>query len=159
MHKRIVLVGKAASGKDYMRKQLEDKGFIYGHSYSTRPMREDEIDGEDYYFISETEFEIMKISDAFYEVAEFNGWFYGTTQEQFFNDDIFIMTPSGVCQIKAEDRKRTLVIYIDIDAKTRMERLLARNMPGDSVKRRIEADENDFKDFTDYDICISSPSF
>jgi hypothetical protein len=32
-------------------------------------------------------------------------------------------------------------------------------MPGDSVKRRIEADELDFSDFTDYDLRITNSDF
>jgi hypothetical protein len=32
-------------------------------------------------------------------------------------------------------------------------------MPGDSLDRRIEADENDFKNFINYDIKINNPNF
>jgi hypothetical protein len=32
-------------------------------------------------------------------------------------------------------------------------------MPGDSLERRIQADEEDFKDFTNYDIRITNPDF
>ena len=47
---KIILVGKGASGKDHLRKILEGRGFTYGISYTTRPPREGEIDGQDYYF-------------------------------------------------------------------------------------------------------------
>ena len=47
---KVILIGKAAAGKDHMRKVLEGRGFIYGTSYTTRPPREGEIDGQDYYF-------------------------------------------------------------------------------------------------------------
>ena len=53
---KIILIGKAAAGKDHMRKVLEGRGFTYGTSYTTRPPREGEIDGQDYYFISEKDF-------------------------------------------------------------------------------------------------------
>jgi hypothetical protein len=33
--KRIILVGKAASGKDNLRKRFEDQGFKYGVTYTT----------------------------------------------------------------------------------------------------------------------------
>ena len=49
---KVILIGKAAAGKDHMRKVLEGRGFTYGTSYTTRPPREGEIDGQDYYFIS-----------------------------------------------------------------------------------------------------------
>lgn len=70
---KIILVGKAASGKDHMRKILQGRGFKYGVSYTTRPKREGEIDGEDYYFVSEQEFKSGIINELWYEWVEFNG--------------------------------------------------------------------------------------
>jgi guanylate kinase len=37
--KRIILCGRAASGKDYLRKLLQEDGFKYQISYTTRPPR------------------------------------------------------------------------------------------------------------------------
>jgi guanylate kinase len=50
-------------------------------SYTTRPPREGETDGEDYYFLSRTEFEKMRDSDQFLEYAEVFGNFYGTGRQ------------------------------------------------------------------------------
>jgi guanylate kinase len=69
------------------------------------------------------------------------------------------MTPIGISHIKPEDRNDCTIFYIDIPIKERRERLLSRHMPGDSLNRRIEADENDFTNFTDYDIKINNPNF
>ena len=41
----------------------------------------------------------------------------------------------------------------------RMTRLSNRNMPGDSMDRRIEADEVDFAEFNDYDLRITNSDF
>jgi guanylate kinase len=157
---KIILAGKAASGKDHMRKILESRGFIYGISFTTRPPREGEIHGVDYYFLSEDEF-IQKIQENFwYEYVMFNGWYYGTSVDQFHNScNLFIMTPVGISHIKKEDRLSCTIIYIDIPFHIRKDRLLTRNMPGDSLIRRLEADENDFALFNDYDIKINNPSF
>jgi hypothetical protein len=37
--------------------------------------------------------------------------------------------------------------------------MASRNMPGDSVDRRIEADRKDFENFTNYNIRITNPDF
>lgn len=158
-HKRIVLVGKAASGKDHLRKKIESRGFKYAVSYTTRPQREGEVHGKDYYFISEDEAKVLIESGFFYEYVIFNGWIYGTSVTQFFSDDLFIMTPKGIHEIKPEDRLESFVIYLDIPSNVRIKRLNKRHMPGDSVKRRIEADELDFSDFTDYDLKITNSDF
>ena len=158
-HKRIILVGKAASGKDHLRKRFESRGFKYSISYTTRPPREGEVDGKDYFFITEDQATKMVESNMFYEYAYFNGWLYGKTVEQFYTDDLFIMTPSGVSNIKPEDRTSSFIIYTDIEMSIRMTRLTNRNMPGDSMDRRIQADEVDFMGFDDYDLKVTNPNF
>lgn len=158
-HRRIILVGKAASGKDHLRKTIESRGFRYAVSYTTRPQREGEVHGKDYYFISEDEAKVLIESGFFYEYVIFNGWIYGTSMSQFYEDDLFIMTPKGINEVKPKDRLESFVIYLDIPSNVRIKRLNKRDMPGDSVKRRIEADELDFSDFTDYDLRITNPDF
>ena len=158
-HKRIILVGKAASGKDHLRKKFELRGFKYAVSYTTRPPREGEVDGKDYIFISDDEAKVLIESGFFYEYVIFNGWVYGTSVTQFHTDDLFIMTPAGISHIKPEDRLTSFIIYTDIEMSTRMTRLANRNMPGDSMDRRIKADEVDFNNFNDYDLRITNADF
>ena len=83
MHKRIILVGKAASGKDHLRKTLESRNFKYAISYTTRPPREGEVDGRDYFFINRAKAYEMIQSGEFFEYVMFNGWLYGTSVEQW----------------------------------------------------------------------------
>jgi guanylate kinase len=158
-NKRVILVGKAASGKDHLRKKFESRGFKYAVSYTTRPPREGEVDGKDYIFITEEEGNRLESDGFFYESVRFNGWLYGTSVQQFYNDDLFIMTPKGISLIKPEDRMNSFILYLDIDTQVRYDRLLKRDMPGDSVQRRIEADELDFLEFSDYDLKITDPNF
>ena len=53
----------------------------------------------------------------------------------------------------------SLIIYLDIPKYIRVDRLADRNMPGDTLTRRLEADELDFKDFTDYDLKITEQTY
>jgi guanylate kinase len=157
---RIILCGKAASGKDHLRKILEGRGYKYGVSYTTRPPRPGEIDGKDYFFLEESEFQSLIEQGFFYEHVTFNGWFYGTSKEQWYTtDDVFIMTPTGIRKLHAADRKSSFVIYIDIPTEIRRERLKQRNDNNDSIERRLEADDKDFVGFTDFDIKITDHNF
>lgn len=158
-NRRIVLVGKAASGKDHLRKRFQNRQFNYAVTYTTRPPREGEVEGVDYHFITKDVAEFYISKNLFYEWVEFNGWIYGTTVEQFNTKDLFIMTPKGVSKIKPEDRDSTFIIYLDIPESIRRERLKGRVMPGDSLERRIIADEHDFSDFFDYDLRITNTDF
>jgi guanylate kinase len=159
---RIILVGKAASGKDYLRKFLEEKrGMKFAVSYTTRPARVGEVDGVDYNFISEETANHMIENNEFYEYVRFNGWLYGTAINQITDGifNLFIMTPSGISKLKKEDRDSSIIIYLDIPKDIRINRLSSRNMPGDTLTRRLEADELDFKDFTDYDLKITEQTY
>lgn len=98
-------------------------------------------------------------NDEFYEYVEFNGWVYGTTNQQWVEDDVFIMTPAGISKIKPEDRETCFIMFLDMSEDVRRERLSIRAMPGDTIDRRLEADEKDFKDFTDFDIRITNSNF
>ena len=157
---KIIITGKAAAGKDHMRKILEGRGFKYGTSYTTRPPRPGEIDGKDYYFIDEATFLDWADKNKWYEYVQFNGWYYGTTNAQFHEEcNLFVMTPHGVSAVHPIDRKKCTIIYLDIPHEVRRKRLEERGDINDKIERRMEADHNDFKNYDDYDIKVTDPNF
>ena len=156
--RRIIIAGKGGSGKDYLVKLLKEEGLIYSVSHTSRPPRDGEFNGVDYYFVSYDEaIEKAKAGD-FYEWVEFNGWFYGTSLDEFYRANLFIMTPSGIAKLKPEDRKDSFIIFIDIDEDILKERLSKRN-DADKAERRIKTDREDFKNFSDFDCIITNPNF
>ena len=84
---------------------------------------------------------------------------YGLTKEEFNKAQAFIMTPGEIEQIDPETRKGCFLVYLDIDRDIREKRISGRNDNNDSVQRRLDADEIDFKDFKDYDLKITDPEF
>jgi guanylate kinase len=160
MKRRIVLVGKSGSGKDYARKLLVEMGADYPVPFTTRPPRENEVMSVDYHFISEEMFQEMKDADSWYVSNEFIGWHYGITKQQFATErGLFIMSPAAVSRISSADRAMTNVVYIDVPANIRKKRMAERIGNADSVERRLDADEKDFSNFRDYDLCIMDPAF
>jgi guanylate kinase len=153
---KIVIVGRGGSGKDFLRKKFEARGFRYCVSHTSRPIREGEQEGKDYKFTDFQFFENNSIN--FYEVDEFNGWKYGTLIDDFKRSNLFIMTPRGVNNIKAEDREKCFVIFIDPPKEIIKQRLLQRK-DADSVDRRIEADDQDFFEFSNYDMRVTNQDF
>jgi guanylate kinase len=158
LNPRIIIVGKAGSGKDFLKSKLVEAGYKREVSFTTRPPREGEENGVHYYFIHKDQFVGMIKRGDFYEQQEFNGWYYGTSVQQWRSSQVFIFTPSGVKDILEEDRKNCFIIFLDIPIEIRKERLELRS-DADKVERRIAADEEDFKDFTDFDIRITNSDF
>lgn len=155
---KIILVGKAGAGKNYLMEKLAERGFKPFVSCTTRPKRTNEIDGKDYNFYNEQDFVKLIKLGRFWEHKSFNGWRYGTLQTEWDDKQVFIFTPSGVADISPEERKKCFIIYLDVPLEIRKERL-AKRSDADSVDRRIAADEKDFKDFINFDIRITNPNF
>lgn len=155
---KLILVGAGGSGKDFFAKKLIEKGAKKSVSYTTRPIRDNEIDGIDYHFISEEEFK-HKIEQGFwYEYDCFRGWYYGASKLDIETCDLFIKTPAGITFMTKEDRLKYTVIYLDIEESVRKERLEQRN-DVDDVERRLRTDKDAFENFTDFDVIVKNYDF
>ena len=143
---KILIVGPAAAGKTTLAKQLQAKGFKIAKLHTTRPKR-DENDDE-YYFTKPS------IKNIFVS-CDFNGWVYALTIIGLAYDDVFIVGPKMAQMIKDKAPEyKYLTIFLDVPESIRYERLMKREMPGDTVIGRIGRDRADFAHFTDYDIRI-----
>lgn len=156
---KFIIVGKAAAGKDHLRKRLIDRGLRYGVSCTTRPPRAGEVDGRDYYFLQEQEFLNLINSGDMIEYQQFVGWYYGLTREEFENSDVIILNREAVDMLPEEIREQCMVLYLDIDKDVRLNRMLERNDQDDSLQRRMEADEKQYENFTNYDLRLTNPDF
>ncbi len=81
----IILSGASSVGKGTIRKALledPDLKLFYSISMTTRPKREEEVDGKDYYFVTHKEFAEAVKKKELLEYTEFNGYYYGTPKNQ-----------------------------------------------------------------------------
>ena len=114
----IVLSGPSGVGKATVRKALfksPDHKFTYSVSMTTRKPREGEVEGQDYYFVSEEEF-LKRIKEGrFLEYAKFVGNYYGTPIEQVQKmieqgDEVVLeIEVEGAMQVKAKMPDAVLV--------------------------------------------------
>lgn len=156
---KLILVGKAAAGKDHLKTRLSKGGFVSGVSHTTRPPRDKETHGEDYHFVTENKFKEMVVNGDFIEYMEFNGWYYGQTKTDFDKADVMIMSKDGLDMLPKKYREQCMVIYLDPPRLTRVERLEHRNDMNDSIMRRMNTDDEQFKNFKDYDIRVRNDDF
>tara|TARA_B100000214_G_scaffold22641_1_gene15047 strand:+ start:510 stop:1001 length:492 start_codon:yes stop_codon:yes gene_type:complete len=79
----FVLSSPSGAGKTSLsRKILElDKELFLSISYTTRPSRPGEIDGEDYFFVSNDNFALMQEQNEFLEYAKVFDYYYGTPKK------------------------------------------------------------------------------
>ena len=157
----LVIVGSTGVGKSHLAQILIDK---YGYeklvTYTTRPLREDEIEGSDYHFISKKLFDQLSAGDFFAETTSFkvaNGdtWEYGTATRDITDDKIVILNPSGLKELKKDKSLNILAVRLFASYGEIWNRLRKRGDDSEETARRIEADQKDFEDIDEYiDIAI-----
>ena len=81
----VILSGASSVGKKGIREALlndPDLKLNYSISETTRPKKETEVDGKDYYFVTYKEFADSVKNHELLEYAQFNGYYYGTPKDQ-----------------------------------------------------------------------------
>ena len=83
----VVLSGPTASGKTTIVNLLMQESpvkLVKAISATTRPRRKGEVDGEDYYFLTQEEFETRQKNDEFLECEQVHGlgYWYGTLKSE-----------------------------------------------------------------------------
>jgi len=152
----LILAGKTCSGKTTLLHKFKDIGIRSIPTFTTRKMRAGEVNGDNYYFITEKEFQ-NKIEQQFfveytkYNVATGETWYYGTSKESLKqNNGVIILNPEGVKAIKKLGMRDLIVCYIKCDEAVLKNRLIRRGDDVGEAERRLEADRKDFIGFENY---------
>ena len=156
-------MGKSATGKDTIYKRLlEDESLNLRKivTYTTRPIREGEKEGEEYFFIGEEEVKRLSDEGKIVELRAYNTvhgiWKYMTVEDENIdltkNDYLVIGTPESYRKCVEHFGKEKMVpLLIEVDDGTRLERALKRERAQEHPKyeemcRRFLADAEDFSE-------------
>lgn len=148
-YKIIALFGESGAGKDTIQNTIT-KCFNVNKiiSCTTRPPRDYEKDGYDYFFVSYNNFKKMLMYNEVIEYTIFNNWYYGTPIISLTEDkvNIGIFNIEGIETILEDPRLEVLPIYIYSNEKERLMRCLNREKDPDcsEICRRFLADKEDF---------------
>ena len=161
----IILVGKTACGKSTTAKLMEKLGYQRIVTDTTRPKREGETDGIDYYFRTQDEFEALKEAGYYAESVDYEAAFghcsYGSAKEAYESkkDSVIVLNPYGLKMVKKNVVSgSTISIFMDVPEDILVERLHIRGDAEDEITRRLEHDRIDFADMPevcDYTISIT----
>lgn len=158
----ILLVGKSASGKDTIKKELIKLGYNSIVTYTTRPPRLGEVDGIAYHFITKEDF-LAKESDGFfaettsYNVASGETWYYGSAIKDLTDNKVMIANPEGLRQIKKISSLNPIAFYLMADEETIWNRLRQRGDDAAEARRRLNADDMDFAGIVnDVEFCLKN---
>ena len=159
----VILSSVSGAGKTTITKKIQQKhtSFKISVSHTTRKPRPNEVDGVDYYFISEEKFKKFIDEKKFYEHAKIFGNYYGTLKESVDelikkNDIIFDIDWQGTKQLSKFENLDLIKIYIIPPNKKELKnRLVSRNQDSKKeVERRFGAYDEDILHWVDYDYII-----
>lgn len=141
----LILVGHSASGKteiaNELKRNYEMKKII---TYTTRPIRINEINGVDYHFVSEEEFLRLKDNDFFVETTFFNGYYYGSSKNDVKDDNVVILDPIGLQNFKNSKLDNIIAIFLNCDEDIRYKRMINRGDDPQKAKERLIHDREKF---------------
>ena len=155
----LMFIGPSSSGKDFFYRKATKKYNLKEITlYTTRPKRNGEIDGREYFFISDKEMDELDVNNNLVERRDYNTkhgiWSYATRGDDidYIKDNyIVINTWEGYKKyIEYFGMDNVIPIYIDVNYNTRIERAIKREMKQENPKynelrRRFIFDRVDFK--------------
>ena len=160
--KLIIVSGPSGSGKSTVTKIVKDKLNIpLSISATTRNPRDGEIDGKDYFFLSEEEFKNKIANDEFYEYAEVHGNYYGTlkkTVEENLDKGLNVILEidvQGALIAKEKKKDAVLVFFRTKDMDILEKRLRDRKTDSEEViQTRLKNAETELKYENKYNYTI-----
>ena len=157
---RMVLIsGPSGCGKSTIIQRLvSDERVEFSVSATTRPIREGEVDGVDYHFLSREEFRAKVEVGAFVEYAEVYGNMYGTLRapmdaaiaaRRVFLVEIDVQ---GALQLRALDEPGVYVFIAPPSFDELKRRLVGRGTESPEVlERRLKKAEDEYRERVKYD--------
>ena len=162
MGKIFYLMGKSSSGKDTIFKELQ-KRMPFLHTvtiYTTRPMRENERDGEEYFFVDDKVLDAFQKENRVIELREYHTvhgiWKYFTADDGKIRledqDYLMIGTLESFEKMCGYFGKGQIVpVYVEVEDGERLFRALSRERMQEKPKyaemcRRFLADTEDFSE-------------
>ena len=159
----VVLSSPSGVGKTTLTKKIQQKfnSFKISVSHTTRPPRSNEIDGIDYHFVSDKNFEKIIKENKFYEYAKIFDNYYGTLKTNVDeaikkNDIIFDIDWQGTKQLSRFTKLNLIKIYLIADNKDELKkRLIKRNQNSlKEIEERLNSFEENIQHWSDYDYII-----
>lgn len=163
MAKLFLIMGKSASGKDTLYKDIVARfgdGLGTVVPYTTRPIREGEQEGVEYHFITESEMNAMdeagKVIEKRCYQTVYGPWYYLTADDGQIDlsrrSSILIVTPAAYGKLRDYfGTEQVVPLYVETEDGLRLARALKReraqkNPKYEEMCRRFLADAEDFSE-------------
>ena len=158
----FIIAAPSGTGKSTISAHIRDMGLAkLSVSYTTRPPRPQEKDGEQYFFVSLAQFINMRDAGEFLEWAEVFGHFYGTGVEwvrDMRRTDVNVLLEidwQGARQVRELSPDAVSIFICPPSLETLQSRLVSRRQDTPAViSRRMAQAESDMTHRNEFDYVI-----
>lgn len=162
----LILCGPPASGKNtvlkILKEQYDMKPIV---RFSTRPLREGEIDGEDYHSTNNPTFEkmiedgLLAEYEVFHVADDDKPWYYGSTFTEYKDDSVMICSPTGIRMLKeGPDADKIFIAELFVEETELRKRLASRDWSDEERERRLASDKKRYADMKEL-VDIVTPAY
>ena len=164
----FIIAAPSGCGKTSLVKSLieDSNNLSVSVSHTTRKMRQGEIDGKNYHFVSKATFDKMIINKEFVEYAEVFGNMYGTTKKNIKekldrNIDIILEIDwQGARQVRKNITDAVSIFILPPSKQALYERLINRGQDDEvTISKRMENSEKEMSHFNEFDYLIINDQF
>ena len=163
----FIISAPSGSGKSTLVKELRKfvRHLEFSVSFTTRPPRGSERDGEEYHFISRGQFEDMIARGEFLEHAEVFGQYYGTAKsvlhdaEERGNDLLLDIDVQGERLVKGKVPEAVSIFVLppsraELESRLRKRSQSENMVSQDVIQRRLAAARKEIENYPNYDYIL-----
>ncbi|MBP7795968.1 MAG: guanylate kinase [Elusimicrobiales bacterium] len=162
MSNLVVLSSPSGGGKTALKNELLKNNDIFRFSITatTRSKRENEVDGRDYYFVTDNEFDELIKNGELLEWATVHNHRYGTPKKSVMNilleNKIPIMTidVAGAMSVRKVFNNSTLIFILPPDVNTLIERLKLRGESVEEINIRLKTALKEINFIPEFDYLV-----
>ena len=159
----LVISGSSGVGKSTVIAQVmkERSDLYFSVSFTTRPPREGEVHGVNYYFVTREDFEERIRRGEFLEYAEYVGNYYGTSMEVIREkldkgvDVLLDIEVQGAAKVREKLPDAVTLFLIPPSFEELSRRLRARGTDSEEkIAKRLETARREAKEIVNYDYVV-----
>lgn len=164
----FVIAAPSGAGKTSLVKALSaaNEKLQISVSHTTRDIRPGEVDGQDYFFVTPSEFDRMRAKNDFLEHATVYGNNYGTSREWVVQhlangiDVILEIDWQGAAQVRAQFSAAISVFILPPSLPALVARLRGREQDDEAtIENRMKLVQDEIKHYGEFDYLVVNDQF
>ena len=165
----FVLSSPSGAGKTSLSKKILelDAEISLSISFTTRPARPGENDGEDYFFVDNKIFGDMRDNNEFLEYAKVFDYYYGTPKKPILDmlnngkDVLFDIDLQGTQQLMNESKDDLVKVFVLPPSVEELERRLKERKQDEDeiIQKRMSRASDEMSHYAEYDYILVNDDF